>query len=169
MTTTKIPEDARNFHKNLEKVMTRIHEGLEDRDFDMPSSVEKASVCAETGLLPRSGCRLSQSILISPVLPTEYCDQHFYGSSDYDEEDYYNEDTDADTDAAAEAIPSAAPDSTDSTDTDNTDNSDDGSDNTGDDTDNSGTDDNTGGDDGSYDSNDTGGDDTGEDPVEYYE
>ena len=38
----KIPEDARNFHKNLwKKVMTRIHEGLEDRDFDMPSSVEK--------------------------------------------------------------------------------------------------------------------------------
>lgn len=168
----KIPEDARNFHKNLwKKVMTRIHEGLEDRDFDMPSSVEKASVCAETGLLPRSGCPTITEYFDISSLPTEYCDQHFYGSSDYDEEDYYyNEDTDADTDAAAEAIPSAAPDSTDSTDTDNTDNSDDGSDNTGDDTDNSGTDDNTGGDDGSYDnSNDTGGDDTGEDPVEYYE
>lgn len=168
----KIPEDARNFHKNLwKKVMTRIHEGLEDRDFDMPSSVEKASVCAETGLLPRSGCPTITEYFDISSLPTEYCDQHFYGSSDYDEEDYYNnEDTDADTDAAAEAIPSAAPDSTDSTDTDNTDTSDDGSDNTGDDTDNSGTDDNTGGDDGSYDnSNDTGGDDTGEDPVEYYE
>ena len=155
--------------------MTRIHEGLEDRDFDMPSSVEKASVCVETGLLPRSGCPTITEYFDISSLPTEYCDQHFYGSSDYDEEDYYNnEDTDADTDAAAEAIPSAAPDSTDSTDTDNTDNSDDGSDNTGDDTDNSGTDDNTGGDDGSYDnSNDTGGDDgsddTGEDPVEYYE
>ena len=152
--------------------MTRIHEGLEDRDFDMPSSVEKASVCAETGLLPRSGCPTITEYFDISSLPTEYCDQHFYGSSDYDEEDYYyNEDTDADTDAAAEAIPSAAPDSTDSTDTDN---SDDGSDNTGDDTDNSGTDDNTGGDDGSYDnSGDTGGDDgsydTGEDPVEYYE
>ena len=129
----------------------------------MPSSVEKASVCTETGLLPRSGCPTITEYFDISSLPTEYCDQHFYGSSDYDEEDYYyNEDTDADTDAAAEAIPSAAPD--------NTDNSDDGSDNTGDDTDNSGTDDNTGGDDGSYDnSNDTGGDDTGEDPVEYYE
>ena len=111
--------------------MTRIHEGLEDRDFDMPSSVEKASVCAETGLLPRSGCPTITEYFDISSLPTEYCDQHFYGSSDYDEEDYYyNEDTDADTDAAAEAIPSAAPDSTDSTDTDNTDNSDDGSDNT---------------------------------------
>ena len=46
----KLPEDARNFHKNLwKKVMTRIHEGLPDKDFDMPASVEKLSVCAETG------------------------------------------------------------------------------------------------------------------------
>ena len=173
----KIPEDARNFHKNLwKKVMTRIHEGLEDRDFDMPSSVEKASVCAETGLLPRSGCPTITEYFDISSLPTEYCDQHFYGSSDYDEEDYYNEDTDSDTDAAAEAIPSAAPDSTDSTDsntggTDNSgDGSDDGSGNTGDDTDNSGTDDNTGGDDGSGDTGgDDGSNDTGEDPVEYYE
>ena len=86
----KIPEDARNFHKNLwKKVMTRIHEGLEDRDFDMPSSVEKASVCAETGLLPRSGCPTITEYFDISSLPTEYCDQHFYGSSDYDEEDYY--------------------------------------------------------------------------------
>ena len=49
----KLPEDARNFHKELwRKVMTRIHEGLEDKDFDMPASVEKISVCEETGLLP---------------------------------------------------------------------------------------------------------------------
>mgnify|MGYP000305612982 FL=1 len=83
----KIPEDARNFHKNLwKKVMTRIHEGLEDRDFDMPSSVEKASVCAETGLLPRSGCPTITEYFDISSLPTEYCDQHFYGSSDYDEE-----------------------------------------------------------------------------------
>ena len=61
----KLPEDARNFHKNLwKKVMTRIHEGLEDKDFDMPASVEKISVCEETGLLPRAGC---------PVI-TEYFD-----------------------------------------------------------------------------------------------
>ena len=61
----KLPEDARNFHKNLwKKVMTRIHEGLEDRDFDMPASVDKISVCEETGLLPRAGC---------PVI-TEYFD-----------------------------------------------------------------------------------------------
>ena len=34
------------------KVMTRIHEGLENKDFEMPSTVEKVSICADTGLLP---------------------------------------------------------------------------------------------------------------------
>ena len=53
----KLPEDAREFHKNLwKKVMTRIHEGLPDKEFDMPASVEKISICEETGLLPRAGC-----------------------------------------------------------------------------------------------------------------
>ena len=175
----KIPEDARNFHKNLwKKVMNRIHEGLEDKDFEMPASVEKASVCSETGLLPRAGCPTITEYFDISSLPTEYCDQHFYESSyDYDE-DYYNEDTD--TDSAAEAIPSAAPDSTDSTDngdsTDNTDSTDNGS---GDNTDDSGNgdngDDSGGGDTGDDTGGDTGDDGSGdedggseEDPVEYY-
>lgn len=171
----KIPEDARNFHKNLwKKVMNRIHEGLEDKDFEMPASVEKASVCSETGLLPRAGCPTITEYFDISSLPTEYCDQHFYESSyDYDE-DYYNEDTD--TDSAAEAIPSAAPDSTDSTDngdsTDNTDSTDNGS---GDNTDDSGNgdngDDSGGGDTGDDTGDDGSGDDGGgseEDPVEYY-
>lgn len=124
----KIPEDARNFHKNLwKKVMTRIHEGLEDKDFEMPSSVEKASVCSETGLLPRAGCPTITEYFDISSLPTEYCDEHFYGSSyDYDE-DYYYENTDSDTDA----IPSASPDSTDSTNADSNGDNTDSSDNTG--------------------------------------
>ena len=185
----KIPEDARNFHKNLwKKVMNRIHEGLEDKDFEMPASVEKASVCSETGLLPRAGCPTITEYFDISSLPTEYCDQHFYESSyDYDE-DYYNEDTD--TDSAAEAIPSAAPDSTDTSDaepttapdstdstdngdsTDNTDSTDNGS---GDNTDDSGNgdngDDSGGGDTGDDTGDDGSGDDGGgseEDPVEYY-
>ena len=61
----KLPDYARNFHKALwKKVMTRIHEGLPSKEFEKPASVEKLSVCEETGLLPRAGC---------PVI-TEYFD-----------------------------------------------------------------------------------------------
>ena len=84
----KLPEDARNFHKNLwKKVMTRIHEGLPDKDFDMPASVEKLSVCAETGLLPRAGCPIITEYFDIGDVPTDECDQHFYGYSDYDNSD----------------------------------------------------------------------------------
>nr|WP_296050024.1 PBP1A family penicillin-binding protein [uncultured Blautia sp.] len=166
----KIPEDARNFHKNLwRKVMNRIHEGLDDKDFDMPASVEKASVCEETGLLPRSGCPTITEYFDISSLPTEYCDQHFYGNSDDYDEDSYNYDEDSDTDSAADAIPTAAPDSTDTG--DNADNTDNGSgDNTdnGENTDNGDdTGDNTGDDSGDNgDGDDSGGSE--DDPVEYY-
>ena len=166
----KIPEDARNFHKNLwRKVMNRIHEGLDDKDFEMPASVEKASVCEETGLLPRSGCPTITEYFDISSLPTEYCDQHFYGNSDDYDEDSYNYDEDSDTDSAADAIPTAAPDSTDTG--DNADNTDNGSgDNTdnGENTDNGDdTGDNTGDDSGDNgDGDDSGGSE--DDPVEYY-
>ena len=75
----KLPEDARNFHKNLwRKVMTRIHEGLEYKEFEQPASVENTSVCEETGLLPRAGCPVITEYFDVGTLPTEYCDQHFY-------------------------------------------------------------------------------------------
>ena len=119
----KLPDYARNFHKALwKKVMTRIHEGLPSKEFEKPASVEKLSVCEETGLLPRAGCPVITEYFDVGTMPTEYCDQHFYDSDDdYD----YNYDTDSS-------------DQTDNTtDTDNSGNSDNG------DTDNSGDSNNT--------------------------
>ncbi|MDO5135391.1 MAG: PBP1A family penicillin-binding protein [Eubacteriales bacterium] len=75
----KLPDYARNFHKNLwKRVMTRIHEGLEYREFEKPASVEMVSICSETGLLPRAGCSVIQEYFDVGTMPTEYCDQHFY-------------------------------------------------------------------------------------------
>ena len=83
----KIPDDARNFHKNLwRKVMSRIHEGLEYRDFQQPSSVEKISICSETGLLPRTGCPVIEEYFDVGTVPTEYCNQHFYEVPDEETE-----------------------------------------------------------------------------------
>ena len=83
----KLPEDARDFHKNLwKKVMTRIHEGLPDKEFDMPASVEKISICEETGLLPRAGCPVITEYFDIGDVPTDYCNQHFYESDDTMEE-----------------------------------------------------------------------------------
>ena len=154
----KLPDYARNFHKALwKKVMTRIHEGLPSKEFEKPASVEKLSVCEETGLLPRAGCPVITEYFDVGTMPTEYCDQHFYDSDDdYD----YNYDTDSS-------------DQTDNTtDTDNSGNSDNGdTDNSGDsnnsdDNGNSGDDgtDNTGG----SDDNGDGNEDDSSYQVDYY-
>ena len=155
----KLPDYARNFHKALwKKVMTRIHEGLPSKEFEKPASVEKLSVCEETGLLPRAGCPVITEYFDVGTMPTEYCDQHFYDSDDYDYD--YNYDTDSS-------------DQTDNTtDTDNSENSDNGdTDNSGDsnntdDNGNSGDDgtDNTGG----SDDNGDGNEDDSSYQVDYY-
>ena len=154
----KLPEDARNFHKNLwKKVMTRIHEGLPDKDFDMPASVEEISICSETGLLPRAGCPVITEYFDIGDVPTDYCDQHFYEEESIPE---YNVEEET-----FEVSPTPDPGNTDGTNTggDNTGGDNTGGDNTG--GDNSGGDntggDNTGGDNGGGDN--TGGDNSGGD------
>lgn len=133
----KLPDYARNFHKALwKKVMTRIHEGLPSKEFEKPASVEKLSVCEETGLLPRAGCPVITEYFDVGTMPTEYCDQHFYDIDDYD----YNYDTDSsdqtdnttDTDNSASSDNGDTDNSGDSNNTDDNGNSgDDGTDNTG--------------------------------------
>ncbi len=146
----KLPEDARDFHKNLwKKVMTRIHEGLPDKDFDMPASVEKISICEETGLLPRAGCPVITEYFDIGDVPTDYCDQHFYESDDTMEEYTTDEGT---FNVSPTPDPNADNNSNDNGDNTGEDNT--GGDNTG--GDNAGGGDNTGGD-------NTGGDDGGGD------
>ena len=167
----KLPDYARNFHKTLwKKVMTRIHEGLPEKDFTKPASVEKLSVCSETGLLPRAGCPVITEYFDVGTMPTEYCEEHYYDSYDYDyDSDYSNTDTE-NTDDASQTT-DADSDSTDNTGTDNTgngdntDNGDGGSDNT----DNTGGDDNGGGDgDNTGDNGDGGGEDDSSYQIDYY-
>ena len=134
----KLPDYARNFHKALwKKVMTRIHEGLPSKEFEKPASVEKLSVCEETGLLPRAGCPVITEYFDVGTMPTEYCDQHFYGSNDdydynYDADSSDQTDNTTDTDNSGNSDNGDTDNSGDSNNTDDTgNNGDDGTDNTG--------------------------------------
>lgn len=99
----KLPDYARNFHKTLwKRVMSRIHEGMAYKEFDKPASIEKMSVCSETGLLPRAGCPdMTVEYFDIGTAPTDYCDQHFYV------EEYEEYDTDV-----SELTPTPAPEIT---------------------------------------------------------
>ena len=147
----KLPDYARNFHKALwKKVMTRIHEGLPSKEFEKPASVEKLSVCEETGLLPRAGCPVITEYFDVGTMPTEYCDKHFYGSND--DYDYnYDADSSDQTDSTADTDNTEIPDSGTTDNNDNSDSTDDNNNNEGNgngngDTDNTGgSDDSSGG------------------------
>ena len=156
----KLPDYARNFHKALwKKVMTRIHEGLPSKEFEKPASVEKLSVCEETGLLPRAGCPVITEYFDVGTMPTEYCDQHFY-----DSDDDYDYDYNYDTDSSDQTDNTTDTDNSESSDNGDTDNS--GDSNNTDDNGNSGDDgtDNTGG----SDDNGDGNEDDSSYQVDYY-
>lgn len=65
-------------------VMSRIHEGLPDKDFEMPDGIVEAEVCKESGLLMKEGVCTNDprgSMAVTEYfdevfLPKEECDHH---------------------------------------------------------------------------------------------
>ena len=119
----KLPDDySRDFHKDMwKKVMNRIHSelGLADKDFEMPSTVKKVSVCADTGLLPRAGCPVITEYFDIGDIPTKDCDQHFY-TQQYTEYDSSDDESSGDT--GATPAPTTAPENPDDPNQENPDN-----------------------------------------------
>ena len=59
-------------------IMSRIHENLEEKDFKVPSSVERKSICPITGKLAGSGCPSITEYFAKDTLPAETCSGHGY-------------------------------------------------------------------------------------------
>ena len=59
-------------------IMSRIHENLEEKDFKVPSSVERKSICTITGKLAVSGCPSITEYFAKDTLPAETCSGHGY-------------------------------------------------------------------------------------------
>lgn len=72
-------------------IMTEIHEGLENKDFELPDSVEKVWVCTKTGKRAVSSCTGTYQLFDAGNAPTEWCSGHYYS--------YYNSDTTSGTDS----------------------------------------------------------------------
>lgn len=68
---TVLPQGtARTYQQTLwKKIMQRIHADLPETDFKMPSTVEKASICTETGLLATSSCSSVTELFDTEQLP----------------------------------------------------------------------------------------------------
>ena len=59
------------------RIMTRVHEGLPNKEFTRPSGITSATVCQETGLLAGSNCTKKYTELFaSGTAPKEVCVNH---------------------------------------------------------------------------------------------
>ncbi len=77
-TNEYLTEDCKTFHKTLwKKVMSRIHENLPTASFNMPSTVQEATICTETGLLAGPGCPTRTEYFEVSTIPTTRCMQHY--------------------------------------------------------------------------------------------
>ena len=76
----KLTSSETSFHKTIwKKVMSRIHEGLEVKDFEMSASVESVTVCSKSGKAPIPGVcdgYVRAEYFAVGTEPTEYCDVH---------------------------------------------------------------------------------------------
>nr|WP_294491351.1 PBP1A family penicillin-binding protein [uncultured Mediterraneibacter sp.] len=76
-------------------IMERIHDGLEYKDFEVPSSVVRKTICTRTGLLATSGCPSITEYFDAENVATESCSGH--GSSRPQSSDDTSDDTSSDT------------------------------------------------------------------------
>lgn len=71
-------DDCKNFHKTLwTKVMSRVHAELPYKDFEVPSNVQQATICAKSGLLAGLGCTTKTEYFETSTIPTVRCTQHY--------------------------------------------------------------------------------------------
>lgn len=69
---------SQSFHMKIwRNVMERIHEGYEYKEFEIPHSIEKKTICTKTGKLASSGACSSYTEYFAPgTAPTQSCPGH---------------------------------------------------------------------------------------------
>ena len=67
-----------SYHNRLWKtIMTRIHEGYESKKFEIPKSIRKATICAETGKLANTEfCKKQTEYFAEGTVPRHGCNGH---------------------------------------------------------------------------------------------
>ena len=65
-------------------IMTDIHEGLENKEFELPDSVEKVYVCTITGKRASSTCPGEYRVFDMGQAPNEWCSGHYYSNTSND-------------------------------------------------------------------------------------
>ena len=86
---TTIPSPMSNIGTNFrfqiwKAIMSRVHAGLEYKDFTMPASVEQKTICTLSGQLARPGCPARTEFFATDNAPDEACTGHVIGGGSGD-------------------------------------------------------------------------------------
>lgn len=66
-----------SYHKTLwRKIMARVHENLEVKEFEVPESLEKVTVCQKSGKLATDSCPATTEYFEKGAAPTAVCGMH---------------------------------------------------------------------------------------------
>ena len=79
--------DTRYRFRIWKGIMSRIHENLEYKDFEQPSTVTTMATCSYTGLLPGDHCPTSTELVATDVINGQRCDGSRHGNYADDEEE----------------------------------------------------------------------------------
>ena len=78
---------SQNWHKTIwRNIMNRIHESYPYKDFTMPSTIQRKTICTETGLLATEGCPSLTEYFAPGTIPTRACAGHKVEEKEEDKE-----------------------------------------------------------------------------------
>ena len=102
---TVLPQGTyRTYQQTLwRNIMQRIHADLPDTDFKMPSTVQKESICTQTGLLATSSCNAVTEYFDIDQIPTQYCSGHYSYHYNYNYDYSYDYSEDSGTDSSEDS------------------------------------------------------------------
>ena len=102
---TVLPQGTyRTYQQTLwRNIMQRIHADLPATDFKMPSTVQKASICTQTGLLATSSCNAVTEYFDIDQIPTQYCSGHYSYHYNYNYDYSYDYSEDSGTDSSEDS------------------------------------------------------------------
>ena len=88
---TNKPLSNTSFHLDIwRKIMNRIHADLPYKDFELSGSIEKKTICTQSGKLAVSGCPAVTEYFASGTIPTDACSGHRSSWSNNDPDDDSN-------------------------------------------------------------------------------
>ena len=107
-----------NFHMNgvwqshmeiWRSIMSRVHQGLEYRDFEIPADLQRVRICSTTGLLAGNGCPAVSDLSPTSMIPSRHCAGHYVEPEEGEETETPSAETPSEDSTAPAPTPTPTP------------------------------------------------------------